>query len=68
MAEQHFGKAYAGNPPANYERFFVPAIGAPLATDLVRGVRYLWWPFIKQRFKYGRIHRDTEAGAGSASF
>lgn len=36
MAEQHFGKAYAGNPPANYERFFVPAIGAPLAADLIR--------------------------------
>jgi ubiquinone/menaquinone biosynthesis C-methylase UbiE len=36
MAEQHFGKAYSGNPPANYERFFVPAIGAPLATDLLR--------------------------------
>ena len=35
MAEQHFGKAYGGNPPANYERFFVPAIGAPLATDLI---------------------------------
>ena len=36
MAEQPFGRAYGGNPPANYERFFVPAIGAPLATDLVR--------------------------------
>jgi ubiquinone/menaquinone biosynthesis C-methylase UbiE len=36
MAEQQFGKAYSGNPPANYERFFVPAIGAPLATDLIR--------------------------------
>jgi ubiquinone/menaquinone biosynthesis C-methylase UbiE len=36
MAEQQVGKAYAGNPPANYERFFVPAIGAPLAIDLVR--------------------------------
>jgi ubiquinone/menaquinone biosynthesis C-methylase UbiE len=35
MAEQYFGKAYGGNPPANYERFFVPAIGAPLATDLI---------------------------------
>jgi ubiquinone/menaquinone biosynthesis C-methylase UbiE len=36
MDEQHFGKAYGGNPPANYERFFVPAIAAPLATDLIR--------------------------------
>jgi ubiquinone/menaquinone biosynthesis C-methylase UbiE len=36
MAEQHFGKTYAGPPPANYERYFVPAIGAPLAADLIR--------------------------------
>jgi ubiquinone/menaquinone biosynthesis C-methylase UbiE len=36
MAEQYFGKAYGGNPPANYERFFVPAIGAPVADDLIR--------------------------------
>lgn len=36
MAEQHFGKTYGGNPPANYERFFVPAIGAPMAADLIR--------------------------------
>ena len=35
MTEQHFGKAYGGKPPVNYERFFVPAIGAPLATDLI---------------------------------
>lgn len=26
----------SANPPENYERFFVPAIGAPLAVDLVR--------------------------------
>lgn len=36
MAEQHFGKAYGGKPPVNYERFFVPAIGAPLANDLIK--------------------------------
>ncbi len=39
MAEQHFGEGNGGNPPANYERFFVPAIGAPLATDLLRFAR-----------------------------
>lgn len=27
--------AYRGTPPENYERYFVPAIGGPLATDLV---------------------------------
>jgi SAM-dependent methyltransferase len=36
MAEQPFSKSYGGNPAANYERFFVPVIGAPLATDLIR--------------------------------
>jgi ubiquinone/menaquinone biosynthesis C-methylase UbiE len=36
LAERHFGKAYAGDPATNYERFFVPAIGAPLAADLIR--------------------------------
>jgi ubiquinone/menaquinone biosynthesis C-methylase UbiE len=35
MADQYLGKAYLGNPAANYERYFVPAIGAPLATDLI---------------------------------
>ena len=37
MAELHFGKDVGGNPPENYERYFVPAIGAPMARDLVRG-------------------------------
>ena len=36
MAEQHFDKAYDKKPQVNYERFFVSAIGSPLATDLVR--------------------------------
>jgi len=36
MAEGRFAEAYGGNRPLNYERFFVPAIGAPLATDLIR--------------------------------
>jgi SAM-dependent methyltransferase len=34
-SHQHFGKAYGGSAPENYERFFVPAIGAPLAADLI---------------------------------
>ncbi|MGQ4659492.1 methyltransferase domain-containing protein [Lysobacter sp. F6437] len=36
MTAQTSRSAYGGSPPANYERYFVPAIGAPLATDLVR--------------------------------
>jgi ubiquinone/menaquinone biosynthesis C-methylase UbiE len=35
MKEQNPGDAFGGSPPQNYERFFVPAIGAPLATDLI---------------------------------
>ena len=39
MTEQPFGNAYGGKPPANYERFFVPAIGAPLAAGLIRNAQ-----------------------------
>jgi len=35
MTQAHFGKNYAGNAPENYERYFVPTIGAPLARTLV---------------------------------
>lgn len=28
-------RSYGGNAPENYERYFVPAIGAPLAHDLI---------------------------------
>ena len=36
MPGQHFGRAYGGSAPENYERYFVPAIGAPLADDLIK--------------------------------
>lgn len=35
MSRQHFDEAYGGNAAENYERFFVPVIGAPLAAELV---------------------------------
>lgn len=34
--QQFFDEAYGSKPPENYERFFVPAIGEPLAHDLTR--------------------------------
>lgn len=34
MSEAH-DKSHGGSPPENYERYFVPAIGAPLANDLI---------------------------------
>lgn len=36
MTQQTYGKAYGGTAPENYERYFVPSIGAPLAEDLVK--------------------------------
>lgn len=35
MQHPHFNEDYGANPAENYERFFVPAIAAPLAADLV---------------------------------
>ena len=35
MAQQISFETYRGNAAENYERYFVPAIGAPLAADLV---------------------------------
>ena len=36
MTRQHFNRSLGATAPENYERFFVPAIGRPLAHDLVR--------------------------------
>jgi len=35
MSKQHFDETYGANPAENYERYFVPAIGAPVASDLI---------------------------------
>ncbi|HLS47699.1 MAG TPA: methyltransferase domain-containing protein, partial [Gemmatimonadales bacterium] len=35
MSRQYFDDAYRGSPPQNYERYFVPAIGAPAARGLI---------------------------------
>ena len=35
MSRQHYDQPYGGSAAENYERHFVPAIGAPLANDLV---------------------------------
>lgn len=36
MSQQHQRAADGGSAPENYERWFVPAIGAPLANDLIK--------------------------------
>jgi len=35
LSHQPFGKTYAGSAPENYERYFVPLIGGPLAHELI---------------------------------
>ncbi|HKK45149.1 MAG TPA: methyltransferase domain-containing protein [Balneolaceae bacterium] len=35
MYKQHFDETYGAKGPENYDRFFVPAIGRPLAEELV---------------------------------
>lgn len=35
MAQELYAKQFGGNSAENYERYFVPAIGAPLAADLL---------------------------------
>lgn len=34
--EHPYGRSYGGSATENYERYFVPVIGGPLATDLVK--------------------------------
>lgn len=36
MSKQYFSETYGLKPPENYERFFVPVIGKPVANDLIR--------------------------------
>lgn len=35
MTQQHFDTTFGASAPENYERYFVPAIGRPLANDLM---------------------------------
>lgn len=35
MSQQSYFEAFSGSAPENYQRYFVPAIGAPLAADLI---------------------------------
>jgi len=36
ITKQHYDETYGSKPPQNYERYFVPAIGEPVARDLIR--------------------------------
>ncbi|MCO0638069.1 class I SAM-dependent methyltransferase, partial [Lutimaribacter sp. EGI FJ00014] len=39
MTQQVYGKSFGGSPAENYQRFFVPSIGAPVADDLIAAAR-----------------------------
>ena len=39
MTQQVYGKSYGGTPAENYQRFFVPSIGRPVAEDLIEVAR-----------------------------
>ena len=39
MTQQVYGQTFRGNPAENYHRYFVPAIGAPMAKDLMEAAR-----------------------------
>jgi ubiquinone/menaquinone biosynthesis C-methylase UbiE len=39
MTRQVYGAAFGGNPAENYQRCFVPTIGAPVAEDLIEVAR-----------------------------
>jgi SAM-dependent methyltransferase len=36
LAQQHYGRNFGSNAAENYESYFVPAIGAPVAADLIK--------------------------------
>lgn len=36
MSNQPYKETLGLNPPENYERYFVPSIGVPVADDLIR--------------------------------
>ena len=39
MMVEHFDQSFPASAPENYQRFFVPAIGRPLAEDLLKEAR-----------------------------
>jgi ubiquinone/menaquinone biosynthesis C-methylase UbiE len=36
LTQQHYGRNFSSKAAENYEKYFVPAIGAPVATDLMK--------------------------------
>ncbi|HKI79335.1 MAG TPA: class I SAM-dependent methyltransferase [Ignavibacteriaceae bacterium] len=55
---QHFDKSYGGNPAENYQKYFVPVIGKPIAADLISVAN----------IKPGEKIIDIACGTGVAAF
>jgi ubiquinone/menaquinone biosynthesis C-methylase UbiE len=52
--KQHYDESYGSKPPQNYERYFVPTIGEPVAKDLIR----------KAKLRPGEKILDVACGTG----
>ena len=57
-SRQHFDKAYGENPAENYQKYFVPVIGKPIAADLIKVAN----------IKPGEKVIDIACGTGVATF
>ena len=55
---QHFDKAYGENPAQNYQKYFVPVIGKPIAADLIKVAN----------IELGERVIDIACGTGVATF
>lgn len=57
-SKQHFDKAYGGNSAENYQKYFVPVIGEPIANDLIKAAN----------IKEGENVIDIACGTGVTAF
>lgn len=56
--KQHFDRTYGGNSAGNYQKYFVPVIGKPVANDLINAAN----------IKEGEKVIDIACGTGVATF
>ena len=54
----HFDQAFGGDTAANYQKYFVPLIGRPIAADLIKAAG----------IKKGDRVLDVATGTGAAAF
>ncbi len=54
----HYYKAFGGSPAENYQKYFVPVIGKPIAIELIKSAN----------IKEGEKVIDIACGTGAATF